>query len=405
MKEIMIINVSGDDKPGLTASITEMLGKHNVNILDIGQAVIHNTLSLGILIEIPDESKSSPILKDVLFCAHNLGINVKFSPIDEGLYDAWVNEQGKTRNIVTLLSHNTISARQISKISAIIAGHGLNIDNISRISGRIPLERSNRDSTSCVEFSFRGNPVDKSALKQELLQTANELGIDIALQEDNIFRSNRRLFAFDMDSTLIEIEVINELAKAAGVGEQVAAITERAMKGEFDFAESLRKRVALLKGLDESELHRLAENLPLTDGAERLIRVLKKLNFTTAIISGGFTFFGEVLRKKLGFDYVYANDLEVENGKVTGRVNNDIVDATMKAQLLQQIAKKENIDLEQVIAVGDGANDLQMLSKAGLGIAFRAKPIVKESAEQALSTFGLDGILYLIGYRDWYALD
>ncbi len=403
MREIMIINVSGEDKPGLTSSITEILGRHNANILDIGQAVIHNTLSLGILVEIPDESKSSPILKDVLFCAHNLGINVKFTPIAENLYDSWVEEQGKPRNIVTLLAQ-TITARQISKISAIIANNGLNIDKINRLSGRKRLDTEENNNKACVEFSFRGDPVDKQKMKSELLQTANELEIDIALQEDNIYRSNRRLVAFDMDSTLIEVEVIDELAKAANVGDEVSAITERAMCGEIDFTESLKQRVALLKGLDESKLQTIADKLPLTEGAERLIAILKRLNFTTAIISGGFTFFGEVLKQRLGFDYVYANRLEIENGVVTGNVLGEIVDGNMKARLLQQIAENENINLEQVIAVGDGANDLPMLSKAGLGIAFRAKPIVKKSAEQAISTFGLDGILYLIGYRDWYAM-
>ncbi len=403
MREIMIINVSGEDKPGLTSSITEILGQHNANILDIGQAVIHNTLSLGILIEIPEEAQSSPILKDVLLCAHNLGINVKFTPIDEKLYNSWVDSQGKTRNIITLLAH-TITAKQISKISSIIADNGLNIDSITRLSGRVHLNRPETRKKACVKFSFRGDPPDKDEMKSDLLQTANDLGIDIALQEDNIYRGNRRLVAFDMDSTLIEIEVIDELAKAAGVGDRVSAITEQAMRGEFDFSESLIQRVKLLEGLDESRLIEIAERLPLTEGAERLIGILKKLNYSTAIISGGFTFFGDVLKKRLGIDYVYANQLEIDNGKLTGRVQGEIVDGKMKARLLEKIAAKENITLEQVIAVGDGANDLPMLSKAGLGIAFRAKPIVKESAEQAISKFGLDGILYLIGYRDWYTL-
>jgi phosphoserine phosphatase len=399
----MIINISGEDKPGLTSSITEILGRHGANILDIGQAVIHDTLSLGILIEIPDEAESAPILKDVLFCSHNLGINIKFTPIAEALYNSWVEEQGKSRNIVTLLAQ-TITARQISSISGIIASNGLNIDKITRLSGRKYLDSRRNTTKACVEFSFRGNPPDKDKLKSELLQTATDLGIDIALQEDNIYRSNRRLVAFDMDSTLIEVEVIDELAKAANVGDQVSAITEKAMCGEMDFSESLRRRVRLLKGLEETSLRKIANNLPLTEGAERLIGILKKLNLSTAIISGGFTYFGEVLKQKLGFDYVYANQLEIRNGCLTGNVLGEIVDGRMKAALLERIATKENINLEQVIAVGDGANDLPMLSKAGLGIAFRAKPIVKKSAEQAISTFGLDGILYLIGYRDWYTL-
>ncbi|MBU3916317.1 phosphoserine phosphatase SerB, partial [bacterium] len=339
--------------------------------------------------------------KDILFCAHTLGINVKFTPIAEDLYNAWVEEHGKTRNTVTLLSRK-ITAKQIAKISAIIAGNGLNIDNIVRLSGRVHLNDDEDNTKACVEFSFRGDPEDKEKMRRQFLQTANELNIDIALQEDNIYRSNRRLVAFDMDSTLIEIEVIDELAKAAGVGDQVSAITERAMRGEMDFSESLRQRVSLLEGLDESKLKEIADNLPLTEGAERLIKTLKKLGFTTAIISGGFTYFGEHLKKKLGIDYVYANELEIKDGKATGKTIGKIIDGKEKAHLLQKIAKKQNINLEQVIAVGDGANDLPMLSIAGLGIAFRAKPIVKENAEQSISTFGLDGILYLIGYRDWY---
>lgn len=403
MREIMIINISGEDKPGLTSSITAILAKHNANVLDIGQAVIHNTLSLGILIEIPHESQSSPILKDVLLCAHNLGINVKFTPIDEKLYHAWVDEQGKTRNTITMLSHK-ITARQISRISSIIAEAGLNIDYINRLSGRIRLDRQDERSSACVEFSFRGDPPDKQEMRRQLLTAANELGIDIALQEDNIYRNNHRLVAFDMDSTLIEIEVIDELAKHAGVGSQVSEITELAMRGEIDFTESLKRRVRLLKGLKKSKLDEIAENLPLTEGTERLIHILDTLGYRTAIISGGFTFFGLKLKEKLGFDYLHANELEIRDGELTGEVLGEIVDGKRKAELLEQIAFKENIKLEQVIAVGDGANDLPMLSKAGLGIAFRAKPIVRKSAEQSITRFGLDGILYLIGYRDWYAL-
>ena len=403
MIEIMLINISGEDKPGLTSSITSILARHSVNILDIGQAVIHNTLSLGILFEIPGKSKSSPILKDMLFCAHNLGINIKFTPISEDLYNNWVEEQGKTRNIATLLAHR-ITAEQISKISAIIADNGLNIDNIVRLSGRVPLNSESETTNACVEFSFRGDPDNKEKIRREFLQTATEMGIDIALQEDNIYRSNRRLVVFDMDSTLIEIEVIDELAKVAGVGDEVSAITEQAMRGEINFSESLKQRVRSLKGLNESKLKAIGDELPLTDGARRLISTLKKLGYTTAIISGGFTYFGEILKKNLGMDYVYANELEIKNGVVTGNVAGKIVDGREKARLLEEIAAKENINLEQVIAVGDGANDLAMLSRAGLGIAFRAKPIVKKSAGQSLSSFGLDGILYMIGYRDWYTL-
>jgi phosphoserine phosphatase len=402
MKEIVIINVTGTDKPGLTYAITKVLAKRNINILDIRQSVIHDTLSLGLLIELPDKSKTAPILKDILFTGHELGLKVKFIPISEENYSSWVNEQGKTRNIITLLAKK-ITANQIAAISDIVQQNQLNIDNITRVSGRLELNQpAVSKSNACVEFSIRGNPLNQRKMKQDLLKAASKHDVDIAFQEDNIFRCNRRLVAFDMDSTLIKTEVIDELAKANGVEDAVIEITEKAMQGEIDFNKSLIERVKLLSGLDESVLHDIAKNLPLSEGAKELITTLKQLGFTTAILSGGFNFFGQYLKDKLGIDYVYANNLEIIDGKVTGNVNGDIVNGQKKAELLQEIATLENINLEQVIAVGDGANDLPMLSIAGLGIAFKAKNIVKKNAEHSISASGLDSILYLIGYREWY---
>ncbi|MFH2131869.1 MAG: phosphoserine phosphatase SerB, partial [bacterium] len=346
-------------------------------------------------------SQSAPVLKDTLFAAHTLGVNVKFTPIPKEQYNSWVEEQGKIRHIVTLLA-SKITAAHISTISGIIAGHRLNIDNITRISGRIHLDRPRKNANACVEFSFRGMPTNPERLRAEFLDAASAMGIDIALQEDNIYRSNRRLVALDMDSTLIKVEVIDELAKRAGAGEAVAAITESAMRGELDFTASLRERVRHLKGLDESVLKEIAENLPLTEGAERLMKTLRMLNLTTAIISGGFDYFGNYLKQKLGIDYVFANRLEISDGRVTGQVLGEVVDGAKKAELLEQLVRQEGISMKQVIAVGDGANDLPMLSRAGLGIAFRAKPIVRQSAEQSITSQGLDGILYLMGYRDWH---
>ena len=215
-----------------------------------------------------------------------------------------------------------------------------------------------------------------------------------------MYRRNRRLICFDMDSTLIQTEVIDELAEKAGVGKKVRAITEAAMRGEIDFNESFIKRVALLKGLDESVMEEIAQNLPIMDGAKRLMTILKKYGFKIAILSGGFTYFGNALKKQFDVDYVYANELEIVNGKLTGKHLGEIVDGKRKAELLRLIAQFEKIELEQVIAVGDGANDLPMLNLAGLGIAFHAKPKVKENAQQAISTIGLDGILYFLGFRD-----
>ncbi len=399
VKEIVLINIGGPDKPGVTSAVTSILAQYKANILDIGQAVIHDSLTLGILVEIPVALESSPALKDILFRVHEFGMQVKFQPIDEGDYHQWVAQQGKARHIVTLLSR-AITATQISEVTAVAARHGLNIDKITRLSGRIPLDDFAKQTKACVEFSARGEATNLQALHSDFMELSRRLDVDIACQEDNLYRRNRRLVCFDMDSTLIEAEVIDELAKAAGVGDQVVEITEAAMRGELDFKESFVKRMALLEGLEESVLETVAKNLPVTEGAERLISTLKMLGYKTAILSGGFNYFGRYLQDKLGIDYVYANDLDIENGKVTGKVTGVVVDGNRKAELLRELAEKEGVALEQVIAVGDGANDLPMLSIAGLGIAFRAKPLVQASAKQAISTLGLDAILYLIGFRD-----
>jgi phosphoserine phosphatase len=412
VKEIILINVAGQDRPGVTSSLTAILAQFNVNVLDIGQAVIHDTLSLGMLMEVPAAAESSSLLKDVLFRCHELGLQVRFTPISAESYDHWVAGQGKPRHIITVLARK-ITAEHIARVSATVSEFGLNIDRIDRLSGRVPLNNSERhggyqltndqpQSKACVEISARG-PLNNDEFRSRCMVLASELDIDIAYQEDTMFRRNRRLVAFDMDSTLIDAEVIDELAKAAGVGVQVAAITERAMRGELDFTASFRARVALLKGLDAGVLESIASRLRLNEGAERLVSTLKKMGYKTAILSGGFNYFGRHLQQQLGIDYVFANELEISAGKVTGAVVGEVVDGQRKALLLREIATKENISLEQVIAVGDGANDLPMLSIAGLGIAFRAKPIVKQSAQQSISKLGLDGILYLLGISDRHA--
>jgi len=443
MREIVQIDISGSDQPGITKALTQVLARYDVTVLDIGQSVIHNTLALGLLVELPEEPAGCPVFKELLFQAHELGLDVRFTPVAADAYEDWVAEQGQARHILTLLGRE-ISAAQIAQVAAVVTQNQLNIEQISRVSGRITRRaaagdlaragdsgsgganaskntstRANAGASAsgsgstnastnanrpqrpaCVQLWLKGPVADVGALHASFLELGSQLDVDIAIQEDDIFRRNRRLVCFDMDSTLIQTEVIDELAAAAGVGPQVAEITERAMRGELDFSESFRRRMALLEGLEESVLSEIAERLPITDGAERLIGALKQLGYRVAILSGGFTYFAEHLQRRLGIDDVHANQLEFEHGRLTGRVTGRIVDGQRKAELLREIAAREGIRLEQVIAVGDGANDLPMLSIAGLGIAFHAKPLVKEQARHSIATVGLDGILYLIGMRD-----
>ncbi len=397
--EIVLINVTGRDRTGLIARITSLLAEHDVNVLDIGEAVIHDYISFGMLVEIPAAQQSSSVLKDLLYEAHGLDVDINFSPVDPDDYEQWVGEQGKERRIITMLGRR-LTARQIALVAGVIADNGLNIDVTTRLSGRVSLRNPDIRPMASVQFSVSGNLADEQPMRAQLMEMAHQAGVDISFHIDDIYRRNRRLVVFDMDSTLIQAEVINELAARAGVGEEVAAITEAAMRGELDFSQSLQRRVALLAGLPESVLVDVADNLPLTEGAEKVTSTLKRLGYKIGILSGGFDYFGERLQAQLGFDYVYANRLEIVDGALTGRVLGTIVDAQRKADLLREIAAKEGLTLAQTIAVGDGANDLPMLSIAGLGIAFHAKPIVRRQAASAISDVGLDGLLYLIGIRD-----
>ena len=396
--EIILVNINGEDKPGLTAALTEILAKHGAFILDIGQSDIHRNVAIGILFK-SMHNNSGEILKDLLFKAYEMEVNVKFTPISTERYSNWVSMQGKNRYIITLLGR-ILTAKQIAAVSRIIANQNLNIDNMIRLTGRIPLDEEERAAKSCVELSVRGTPTDRQKMQQKFMELSSELNFDISFQEESMFRRMRRLICFDMDSTLIQTEVIDELAERAGVGEEVRAITESAMQGDIDFEDSFKQRIKLLKGLDESVLKEVADNLPITEGLGRLMKVLQKVGFKTAILSGGFTYFGDYLKYKYGFDYMYANELEIVDGKLTGNYLGDIVTGKRKAELLRLIAQVEKIDIRQTVAVGDGANDLPMLGIAGLGIAFHAKPKVILNARQSLSSVGIDGILYFLGYKD-----
>ncbi|MCD4675344.1 MAG: phosphoserine phosphatase SerB [Desulfobacula sp.] len=399
MSDVVLINITGRDRKGLDAKFTGILAEYDVTILDIGQAVIHEHISLGILAEIPRSKDFSSIFKDMLFEGHNMGLKIDIKPIEPDNYEKWVHAQGKERRIITLLGR-TVTAQQISSVALIIAGNDLNIDSITRLTGRISLKKPQDNPRACVQLSVSGTPLNILDMRRRFMEISQKAGIDISFHVDNIYRRNRKLVVFDMDSTLIQTEVIVELAKLAGVGEQVDKITESAMRGEINFKESFRKRVALLKGIKQEQLAKISRDLPLTEGADLVTKTLKGLGYKLGILSGGFTFVGEYLKEKLEFDYMYSNTLDIKNGVVTGKVVGDIVDGEKKAILLRQIAQKENIALEQTIAVGDGANDLPMISIAGLGVAFNAKPVVRQKASNTISNVGLDGLLYLIGLHE-----
>ncbi len=394
MDDVFLISITGQDRPDLVAAITAIMADHDARILDITQSVIQHIINLCVLVRVNDQTLINTLNNHCQQCGLNFRHQL-LSAVDAGRLLA---KQVNSRFVITLLS-STVTAQHIAAVTGIAGQHGLNIERITTLGGP-RYHQDNKRHLSCLEFTVTGNVVNQHHLRTDLLSLTAQLDVDIACQQESIYRRNRRLVVFDMDSTLIEAEVIDLLAQAHGVGDQVAAITEQAMRGELDFNQSLHQRLAMLKGLNASALADVARQLPLMAGADKLIKILKSLGYRTAIVSGGFTYFARQLQNILAIDHVYANELEIVGGQLTGRVLGTIVDGQRKAELLQQIAAAEGITLEQVIAVGDGANDLPMLGIAGLGIAFRAKPMVRRLAPQAISTLGLDSITYLLGFNE-----
>jgi len=382
----VLITVTGPDRTGVTATLTGILSQQGASLHDIEQVVVQGQLTLCLLVDVPE---TRDVLKELLFAAKQLGMDLDFKPVatSDARPAPTLNEA--RRYVITAIGP-TLGAPHLHAIASTLAAEGANIEKIGRLS---------ENTLASVEIHALLPPGgDSDALKRTLLAVATSAGFDVSLQRESLYRRSKRLVVLDMDSTLIRIEVIDELARAAGVGAEVARITERAMQGEMDYDQSLRQRVALLAGLNVAVLDNLAQNLPLTDGAETLVRVLKRLGYKIAVISGGFSRAAEALKRRLGVDYAYSNNLEVQGGKLTGKVVGPIVNAQRKAELLETIAQAEGVLLDQVIAVGDGANDALMLERAGLGIAFHAKPKLREAADTSITAAGLDAILYLLGF-------
>lgn len=381
MKSILI-NVTGADNPGITAELMGILGSAQARMLDVQQVVVGRMLGLSLQVSLADQSH--PVLKDLLFKAHELGVHLDFQMLNE---ESEKEAQERKRYALTLLA-TELKPSALHEVTALLARHNWNIDTISSL-GDSPV--------SCLELVLSAPSGSLSDVEVELVSLASRLQVDIALQEEGLLRRSKRLVVLDMDSTLIQQEIIDELAALHGVKDKVSAITHKAMNGELNFEESLRARVDLLKGAPESVFQDVRKNIELTEGASRFCKILKRLGYRMAVISGGFIRVVEPIARELGLDYHFANRLEVKEGKLTGGLVGPIVGPQRKADLVDSLAQQEGIEMSQVIAIGDGANDLPMLALAGLGIAFNAKPAVQKEASTAINQRSLLSVLHLLG--------
>lgn len=382
----VLITVSGPDHPGITAALMDIVVKSGHQVCDMGQAVTHGLLSLSVYIEFKDNNQMD-LLKELLFETRNMGLVLNYQLIEEK--DSEVSFNSNEKFILNCISTSKLTPKFLRDVARTLATNKINILRIDNMSQR---SFKSLEMTTTIP-----DGIDLQKLKKDLMGLSVSHQVDLAFLKDNVFRRSKRLIVFDMDSTLIQSEVIDEMAKVLGVGEEVSKITKRAMEGEIDFDQSLTLRVSKLKGLTVEKMKFILDNLELTQGAEHFIKRVKSLGYKVAIISGGFSFYADALKEKLGLDYAFSNELEIQNGALTGKVLGTIINAQQKAMLLKLIAQQEKISMEQVVAIGDGANDLQMLSLAGLGIAYHAKEIVKKEANHHMSHGPMTSILYFLG--------
>ena len=380
----LLITLTGRDRPGVTSRLFSVLARFPLSVLDIEQVVIRGKLVLGVLTSCDEPPDLTAIHRAVTGMAADLGLDAE---ITAGSAEPGAAGAGAHRGQlhVTVIG-SPLQPDAIAAVAGRIAASGANIDRITRLA---------RDPVTCIELDVSG--AEPMPLRTALAQVAADRGVDVAVQRGGLHRRAMRLIVMDVDSTLIQDEVIDLLAARAGCADEVAKVTESAMRGELDFAASLRERTALLAGLDASVLDSVRASLRLTPGARTLIRTLRRLGYKCGIVSGGFTTVIEPLAASLGIDYVAANTLEIADGKLTGRVLEPIIDRDGKTEALRRFARAAGVPLSQTVAVGDGANDLGMIGAAGLGVAFNAKPVVQDAADTALNVPYLDTILYLLG--------